>query len=193
MPTDLTIDLSGLDKLFQPRKIAEAMVPFVEQAMQHARGRIVKRMPDGASGELRRAPVAMAVQTETGVEGLVTILETSPAYRYAQFVEVGRRPGKFPPWSEPKDPIYLYVKRKGLRSEDLERVNAKPKRKTKTNRTKADRLAMAFRSAAYRISRKIALFGTEGKHPFELGWAESEAKVQTIIEFGFQKAMTAHA
>lgn len=194
--SDTVIDLSGLDTLFDFNRIAEAMLPEVQKAMEHARGQIQRLLPDGATGNLRRAPKAMAeIVPGLGVEGRVDVSEqagnrgASPA-TYWQFVENGRAPGKFPPWSKPTDALFLWAQRKMNNS----RAEQKQKRLSIKKRKEGDKVVLTkserqIQSFAFLVARKIALHGTKAQHPFERGWKASEKRVQTIIEYGFQKAM----
>src|SRR3954467_15452509 len=105
------IDLSPLDSLFDIEKLAEDMQPEVLKAMEHVKGEITKLLPDGATGNLRRAVKAVAIKTPKGIEGQVFIQEDSPSFAYAKYVELGRQPGKFPPWSKESDPLFRWVQR----------------------------------------------------------------------------------
>lgn len=197
---DYVIDLSPLDKLLDLSRIQEPMRVEVEKAMQTAAGNIRKRMPDGATGNLRRAPTAIAVITRDGIEGTVYIPETNPAIKYASAVEYGRRPGTMPPWG-PGSSLFKWVQRK-VTSAEYQAGGKVAKVKKITRKNEAGELMhydthvrgaagalTSIRNRSYLIARAIMKKGTKGQHPWELGWADSERRVQQIVDAGFANAM----
>jgi hypothetical protein len=173
------IDFSGLDAALDIAKLGELLKPSVEAAMQAAKGQIVRLLPDGASGNLRRAPQAIAVLWPDRIEGQVFIQEDNPAYGYAWFVEHGRAPGKYPPWGEGTS-LFKWASRK-LTSGKY-KATGKVVRQSKA--LKAETLGFSFL-----VARKIAKFGTKGQFPFMKGWAAAEMQVMTILEKGVIEAV----
>lgn len=95
---------------------------------------VAKRAPVGVSGNLRAGIFGKVLQYNRG-----KIAVQGPAVRYAEVVEYGRKPGKFPPQA----PIMLWVKRV-IRPREGE-----------------------LESVTFLIQRKIARKGTKGKFMFK--------------------------
>lgn len=132
------------------RQETEAVLGVITARLE---AEVARRTPTGVGGEagLRgsiHGEVTAAAGTVTGVVG--TPLE------YGEVVELGRRPGTFPP----RAPIELWVRRKlGVPAAEA-------------------------RSVSFLVARKIARRGFPGAHMFEKAWKAHErwamSELQTI-------------
>lgn len=108
-----------------------------------------ERAPEGATKAYKRGITYRVFDSRLSV---VIFVEGAGA-KYAEFVEFGRGPGKFPP--PPEIEKWLVKSRQGRR------VVTGVKRKFKIKKRET-----AVKSATYLVSRKIAQKGTKGKLVF---------------------------
>jgi len=104
------------------------------ETVMFAETQVAKKAPVGATGNLRAGIFGKLVQYNRGIVGV-----QGPAMRYAEVVEHGRKPGKWPP----RAPIELWVKR----------VIRPPRDE--------------FDSVVFLVQRKIGRKGTKGKLMFK--------------------------
>lgn len=133
MAARIEIDRRSADRLRAalrraPRAVAEALLDGAAEAGQRAKAEIIDRTPKGATGTLSRS---WRVGQPRIHRGYVLLAVTTPV-AYAEQVEEGRPPGKFPPLEAIADWAYQAL--------GLDRAEA--------------------RKAAFPIARAIATRGT---------------------------------
>jgi hypothetical protein len=163
----------------------QKMKPFIEQALQDAKGEIRSRIPIGASGFAQRSVgYRLDDKPEEGFDRLIYIPPGLPAAKYAYYIENKRLPGAMPPWQVGSS-LYAWVKRK-ITSEKSKKKGGKQIGKSKS-------LDREILSASFLIARHIAEYGTYDKkdapQPFKRGWEIASPRVKRILEYGIEQTL----
>lgn len=124
----------------------------------YAESQIAGLTPVGATAQLRQG---IAGEVKTPFLGIVGV--AGSAGKYSDIVEVGRRPGRFPP----PDAIEFWLRRSNKGKAFVASVAA-------TYDLNPER---ALKSATYLKSRGIARRGTRGQRMFEKGTKRAEHRV----------------
>jgi hypothetical protein len=148
-----TVDTSEVQRLAAdyPEMFVEETEAVLRLITARLESDIVQATPRGVGGA---AGLAGSMFGEVQTAGLTVSGVVGSPLAYAEVVEVGRRPGSFPPVA----PIALWAQRKLGLSE-----------------TEAQGAALA-------IARKIFWHGTEGAHMFRDTWQARKAWVTSMLE-----------
>lgn len=149
------------------RIVTEELTRAMRDTIIAGERRIAEKTPVGVSGHTRQGitgRVVDALEGQIGVQG--------PASKHAEFVESGRRRGKFPPPA----PIELWLKRTDKGRAFVASVKAKYK-------LKDDKAAL--KQATYLKQKGIGLRGTRGAFMFK----ESTAAIAKAAEVNFNAAI----
>lgn len=130
-------------------------------------GQIAKATPVGVTGHTRQGITGKVINAASGVIGV-----QGPAGKYAEFVESGRKRGKFPPPA----PIELWLKRTAKGRAFVAAVKAKYK-------LKSDKAAL--KQAVFLKQRGIGRRGTRGAFMFK----KSTAAIAKAAEIKFGEAV----
>lgn len=183
---DFRAYFEGIEKYFTNGKFMEVLQPEVERALRVVQGAIIRRLPSGASKELRASPRTSVKLMPFGFQGDVFIEQSNAAYKYASVVEYGRRPGaKQPPWN-PNDG---YIK--SFMDWIKMRVRIAHQESTGKKLGKSQRADAMYEEAAFLVARAISKRGLAPKYPFKLGFAETQEQAFQIISYGVEKALAA--
>lgn len=162
----------------------QKMKPFIEQALQDAKGEIRSRIPIGASGFAQRSVGYRLDDDASGFNRLIYIPPGLPAAKYAYYIENKRGKGGMPPWREGSN-LYAWVKRKI--------TSSKSKKKGGKQIGRSKSLDREILSASFLIARHIAEYGTYDKQdapePFKRGWEIALPRVKKILDYGIEKTL----
>lgn len=176
MQAELTYDFSWLTKLTDENygDVLEALEEGVRFAMEGIQGEIQQRIPTGATGNMGREVVSTVLrESDFSIRGRTLIPQGASSYSYAYDVEEGQEAGTLHPHGL-GTPLYEWTRVKF-------RTGAF---KSKTNISDS-----AIASISYLIAKKIERVGTEGQHPFALGFQAALPEAERNFTFALEQAL----
>ena len=165
---EISFDISLIESIAKDFDLSlDILEEGMRKALEVIQGEITKKgvMPFGATGAAGRSVQIRTMRRPGEIAGFV--YSNSP---YMEFIEDGRRAGKFPPFGI-GSPILKWV---------TYHVNAVGDMTLK---------GMTLQQLAFLVARKISKKGTPPQRPFALGFEAGQTNANAAFEFAVEQAI----